>query len=102
MRIAGLIIIVSAGLIGSASAFEEAPAFPRSKPLAQEVPSGSPRTIAAFAIDDRLVTLSAYGRRARARMNGDVAGLREARAMGKVFDGAPQPALVTFELSVKF
>ena len=89
MRIAGLIIIVSAGLIGSASAFEEAPAFPRSKPLAQEVPSGSPRTIAAFAIDDRLVTLSAYGR-------------REARAMGKVFDGAPQPALVTFELSVKF
>ncbi len=102
MRMTGLAVFASAGFMGSAAAFEGAPASPRSQPLAQEAPARSARTIAAFAIDDRLITLSAYGRRARARMNGDVAGLREARAMGKVFDGAPQPALVTFELSVKF
>lgn len=102
MRMTGLAMCASAGFMGSAVAFEGGPAFPRSQPPAQEVPSRTSRTIAAFAVDDRLVTLSAYGRRARARMNGDVAGLREARAMGKVFEGAPQPALVTFELSVKF
>ncbi len=60
------------------------------------------RTIAAFVVDERLVTVNAYGRRARARLNGDVEGLRHERAMGRVYEGAPQPALVTLELSVKF
>jgi hypothetical protein len=98
----GLAVFASAGFVSSAAAFEGTPALLHAQPFAQEAPARPPRTIAAFAIDDRVITLSAYGRRARARMNGDVAGLREARAMGKVFDGAPQPALVTLELSVKF
>jgi hypothetical protein len=60
------------------------------------------RTLAAFELAEREITVGAYGRRARARLNGDAEGLRHARAMGKVFDGAPQPALVTLEFSVKF
>lgn len=60
------------------------------------------RTIAAFALDEQTVTLSAFGRRARARSLGNEADIRHARAMGKVFDGAPQPALFTVELSLKF
>lgn len=60
------------------------------------------RTLAAFDVGDQAMTLTAYGRRARARAMGNGEDVRHARAMGKVFDGAPQPALLTFELSLKF
>ncbi len=62
----------------------------------------SGRTLAAFYIGDRAVTLAAYGRRARARAMGNADDVRHARAMAKVFDRAPQPALLTFEVSLKF
>lgn len=60
------------------------------------------RTIAAFDVGDQAVTFVAYSRRARARAMGNAEDMRRARAMGKVFDGAPQPALITLELSMKF
>ncbi len=60
------------------------------------------RTIVAFAIEDQAVVLTAYGRRARARAMGNAEDIWRARAMGKVFDGAPQPALLTVELSLRF
>lgn len=69
--------------------------------IAPAAPHGG-RTIAALAIDDRIVTVTAYGRRARARAMDNVEDIRQARAMGKVFDGAPQPALLTVEISLKF
>lgn len=106
MRVAGLILCLNVAAIGPAAAFEGAPAratvIQGLQPLPPPTAAASRRTLAAFSIDDRLVTLNAYGRRSRARMNGDIDGLREARAMSKVFSGAPQPALITFELSMKF
>lgn len=96
---------VSLGWAASAGAFEDLPASLSNKsagaPAAQGL-SRPGRTLAAFALNDRMMTVNAYGRRARARLNGDMEGLRHARAMGRVYDGAPQPALVTLELSVKF
>lgn len=89
----------------TAGAFEDLPAGPAIKSALTPAPTGLARpgrTIAAFAVDERLVTVNAYGRRARARLNGDLEELHNARAMGRVYDGAPQPALVTLELSVRF
>ena len=60
------------------------------------------RTLAAFDVGDQSVTLAAYGRRARARAMGNADDVRHARAMGKVFDGAPQPALLTLEMRFDF
>ncbi len=60
------------------------------------------RTLAAFEVGEQAVTVAAFGRRARARALGNADDIRHARAMGKVFDGAPQPALVTFEVSLRF
>jgi hypothetical protein len=106
MRLAGLTFCASLGFMASAAAFEDAPSrhagFEGPGALAPHAGARSPKTIAAFAVAERLVTLNAYGRRARARINGDADALKHARAMGKVFEGAPQPALVTFEFSVKF
>ncbi len=106
MRIAGLAFCLCFGFIAPAVAFdrgaERAVVLQGADALTRQGVPAARRTLAAFAVEDRLVTMSAYGRRARARMNGDIDALREARAMGKVFDGAPQPALVTFELSVRF
>jgi hypothetical protein len=65
-------------------------------------PRRAGRTIAEFDVGDQAVTVAAYGRRARARAMGNADDVRHARAMGKVFDGAPQPALLTFEVSLKF
>ncbi|MFN3960417.1 MAG: hypothetical protein ACK4NP_10935 [Parvularculaceae bacterium] len=105
MRIILITACASLGCAASAAAFENAapsaPSMRLEAPALQEAARPG-RMIAAFAVEDRVVTLSAYGRRARARLNGDVEGLRHARAMGKVFDGAPQQALLTVELSVKF
>lgn len=105
MRIILIAVCASLGCAASAAAFEGAE--PRIPSLRIEAPTlheaARPgRTIAAFAVEERLVTLNAYGRRARARLNGDIDGLRHTRAMGKVFEGAPQQALLTVELSVKF
>lgn len=70
---------------------------------AQPVPERrAGRTVAAFEIGEQAISLAAYGRRARARAMGDAAEIRQARAMGKVFDGAPQPALLTFEVRLHF
>ncbi len=60
------------------------------------------RTIAAFEVGDQAVTLAAYGRRARSRAMDNAEDVRHARAMGKVFAGAPQPALLTFEMRFHF
>lgn len=60
------------------------------------------RTIATIDLGKQAVTFAAYGRRARARALGNSAEILHARAMGKVFEGGPQPALVTFEVSLKF
>jgi len=105
MRIALTAACASLGCAASAAASEgAAPRMPslRLEPPALYEAARPGRMIAAFAVEERLVTLNAYGRRARARLNGDVEGLRHTRAMGKVFDGAPQQALLTVELSVKF
>lgn len=66
------------------------------------VPRRAGRTFAAFDIGDQAMTLTAYGRRARARAMGNADDVHQARAMRKVFTGAPQPALLTLELSLRF
>lgn len=101
---------LTAGLLAASpsSAFEETRnghealrALRAPELLAPAAPRGG-RRIAAFTVDERTVTLSAYGRRARARAIGNIEDVHHARVMGKVFDGAPQPALLTLEVSLKF
>ena len=58
--------------------------------------------IAKLDVAGAPVFLKAYGRKARARQFDSFRELHEARAMKQVFDGAPQPALVTFEARVPF
>ncbi len=72
--------------------------------LAPQAPAAhrAGRKIAAFNVGDQAVTLTAYGRRARARAMGNADNVRQARAMGKVFYGAPQPALFTLEIRLHF
>lgn len=60
------------------------------------------RKIAQFEVGYLPVTLAAFGRKARARVIGNADEVRLERAMGKVIQGAPQPALLTFEMRVHF
>jgi hypothetical protein len=110
MRKSCLTLGVSAGLLAAspASAFDESPggadileAVVATGELASEAPRRG-RMLAAFAINDQIMTLAAYGRRARARAMDNADDVRHARAMGKVFTGAPQPALVTLEMRLHF
>lgn len=58
--------------------------------------------VTAFDVAGAPVFVKAYGRKARARLFDGARELHEARAMKAVFDGAPQPALVTFEIRIPF
>ena len=89
------------GLQVSGTERDAARALKAQERLAPAAPRGG-RTIAAFALEERTVTLSAYGRRARARAMGDAEDVQHARAMGKVFRDAPQPALLTLEMRLHF
>lgn len=58
--------------------------------------------IASFEFAGAPVSVAAYGRKARARRFDARDALREARVMSRVYEGAPQPALVTVEMRVSF
>lgn len=96
-------IIVFAGLCAlapHAAAEEREPHFAPFD-VAQS-PARRGRAITHVEIAGEAVSLNAYGRRARARMLGATKELEEARELGGVFEGAPQPALVTIEASLSF
>ncbi len=58
--------------------------------------------ITAFELAGESVALNAYGRKARARQFDASEALKEQRAMGEVFEDAPQPSLVTIEARLSF
>ncbi len=74
------------------------PAIERESPVAPR----PGRALGALVVDGRPVTFTAFGRRARARALNNFDEVRHARAMGKVFDGAPQPAIFTLTATVRF
>ena len=64
--------------------------------------TSKPRAIASFEFKEHAIEISAVTRRKRADTAMRRAFLEESRAMGKVLPGYPQPAFVSFDVSVKF
>lgn len=58
--------------------------------------------ISSFEIAGESVSLSAYGRKARARRFDDAHESDELRRLSGAFDPAARPAVVTLEMSVNF
>jgi len=58
--------------------------------------------IAELGLGGRTMSVMAYGPNARARAVGRVKETRNARAMTRVFPGAPAPAIVTIEARISF
>ncbi len=61
-----------------------------------------PRAIASFEFKERAIEITAVTRRKRADTAMRRALLAESRAMAKVLPGYPQPAFVSFDISLKF
>lgn len=106
MRKVGLITCASLAIAAAPVKAQERGAQERDAEFAPfevtRTPARRGHPIAMFEIAGESVALAAYGRKARARMFDASRELREARAMSRVFEGAPQPALVTFEMRVSF
>ena len=64
--------------------------------------TSKPRAIASFEFKERAFEISAVTRRKRADTAIRYEFLEESRAMGKALPGYPQPAFVSFDVSLKF
>ncbi|MFZ5617707.1 MAG: hypothetical protein ACOZAA_10370 [Pseudomonadota bacterium] len=58
--------------------------------------------ITSFELAGAPISVTAYGRKARARLFDSREALREARVMSRVYEGAPRPALITVEMRLSF
>lgn len=73
--------------------------------LAQDGANGyvsNPKPIAAFALQNRQIELTAVTRRARADTGFRQEYMKERIVMGKVMPGYPQPPIVSFDVRVQF
>ncbi len=90
-RMASIFAITLAAQISPAEAFDDLMHL-----------TSKPRAIASFEIREQAIEISAVTRRKRADTAIRQDFLEESRAMGKVLPGYPQPAFVSFDISLKF
>ena len=67
-----------------------------------QAPPRRAHAISTFEIAGESVSLSAYGRKARARRFDDMRESDELRKLSGAFDPAARPAVVTIEMSMNF
>lgn len=93
-------LIRKAALLG-VLVFYAAPALAETNAL-YETRRSTPKTLTAFAVGNQPVEVMAVTRRARADTRFHKTYLDDCESMSKVYPGYPQPALVSFDLRVRF
>ncbi len=106
MRSIALIMCASLGVAATPAlgqTLDNAPADTDYAPFAvTQTPAGRTHAISSFEIAGESVSLTAYGRKARARRFDDARESDELRKLSGAFDPAVRPAVVTLEMSVNF